>query len=190
MAAAWQALILAVSSTLDDLGVGFSIGLQRRIPLRAAAIVASLSGLTMIAGMGAGRAINDLITGRMTNYLSATVFFAFALWFIREGARNANRRSSTGNEEAARNQPDHLQPSASILLGLGLGINSLGLGISGGMAGYPAALTTALTAATSFLFIWCGARFGATNWVRNLVGGWGAYCSAALMVLLGMLQIM
>ena len=53
----WSVLVLAVSSNLDDLGVGFSIGMKRKISLGIIGIIAGMSALTMGTGLLLGEEI-------------------------------------------------------------------------------------------------------------------------------------
>ncbi len=187
MLVGWQALFLAISSTLDDLGVGFAIGLNGRVSLLTAVIVAMLSGLTMVLGLYSGQALAGAIAGETAGYLSSAVFFAFAVWFAHE-AYNGDAARSTGRRQSNTAGRSDMHLTGAIVLGLGLGVNSLGLGLSGGMAGYPIPLTTALTTGASFVFIWSGSRFGGAPLVQGLMKNWAGYCSALIMLLLGVIQ--
>ncbi|GEM_PF-2465205 len=191
----WQILLLAISANLDDLSIGFAMGLRRPIPVTSLIIIGGISGLTMLTGLSAGQVLRRYLPPGSANVLSAVIFAGFGAWFVWDGIR---RRRDTISQPpppedggwgtgAAASAPVHV--GSAVILGLGLGINSLGLGLSGGMAGFPMAFTAFLTASTSLIFVYSGSRFGGTEIVRGLIGDRAEYISGGLMLFLAAAQL-
>jgi len=194
----WQALLLAISSTLDDLGVGFSFGLTNPLRIESIVTVGSVSGLTMFFGVLAGQFFGQLIPAEVSVYLSVMIFTIFGVLFMWEGYSKSHDSTSAVSQLLAQFRTDKNSPNTftatefknSVILGGVLGINSLALGFSGGMVGFPIFMTAALTAAASFLFVWSGSKFGETDFVQNLVGDRAEYTAGALMLILAALQLL
>ncbi|MEB1809169.1 MAG: manganese efflux pump [Bacillaceae bacterium] len=166
----WHILILVIASNLDDLAVGFSLGMRGKIPLKVIFVIAVFSGLTMGAGLYFGDIIGRVIPEHLLFYLASFVFLIIGLWFLWDA------RKSKG-EETHEKKLD-LSLKAAVILGIALGIDSLAAGFSGGLAGFPIILSSVLAFATSFLFIWGGSKFGhlvALNVFKNhasSISGW------------------
>ncbi|MFV8827814.1 manganese efflux pump MntP family protein [Alkalihalobacterium sp. APHAB7] len=166
----WHILILVIASNLDDLAVGFSLGMRGKIPLKVIFTIAIFSGLTMGTGLYFGDIIAHVLPEHLLLYLASFVFLLIGLWFLWD-ARKSNQKE-TGEKKL------DLSLKAAVVLGVALGIDSLAAGFSGGLAGFPIILSSVLAFVTSFLFIWGGSKFGhlvALNIFKNhasLISGW------------------
>ena len=165
-------LLLTVSSNLDDFGMGFAIGLKNKFPIKSIAIIASISAATMLVGLLMGDLISGYISESIANIISAIVFLIYGIYFIFQ-RKDKELRIELGLR-------------STILLGLALGINSIALGVSGGMAGYPVYLTTILAGLISFSFIWFGSRFGHRI---NKVIDFGHYLAGGILIFLAIIQL-
>ncbi|WP_158438202.1 manganese efflux pump MntP family protein [Natranaerobius thermophilus] len=143
--------MLVISSNLDDLGVGFSIGIQKRIPVPIILVIASISGLTMALGIGMGVQLLNFIPRGINDLIGALVFLGLGIYFVVNGLRN---------QENDENRPIKFTLSMAIILGLTLGINSLALGVSAGITGYPLLPTSIAAFLVSFIFLFLGSVFG------------------------------
>ncbi|MFW5985562.1 MAG: hypothetical protein ACOCQ1_04690 [Halanaerobiaceae bacterium] len=181
----FSAIILAVSSNLDDLTVAFSLGLKDGVlRLKEMLIIAFISGLTMGTGLYLGKIITGMLPGVTAEYVSAVLFISFGLWFLVTGL---------GDKQKIRlqviNRYDFLVASrrslfATISLGFLLGIGSLILGFSGGLGGFPPVFTTIMTGVSSFVFLWSGSLLGGR--ISGLIGKKGNYIVALFLILLGL----
>lgn len=173
----WQLLVIVIGSNLDDLGVGFSLGLRGRIPWRAIWIISILSGITMAVGMLLGEELAFLLPGDFPHYISALIFTCIGLWFIKQ-ALNRHR----DNKPAENNK--HFSWKVALFLGLALGVDSFAVGFSGGLlATFPILLTSGMAWLTSFLFLWFGSRFGSLITIK-FATEYADFFSGALFTLL------
>lgn len=193
----WQVLLLVISSNVDDLGVGFSLGLRVLVPWRAMLFIAALSGITMSVGLKLGSQISHTLLGQAPEYVSALIFAVLGIWFLKEGLTKGKENRAEGRSFKAlkiksvqdAEKQVKVNWKAALVLGLALGVDSIALGVSGGIAGYPTVATSLLAAATSLLFLWAGSRFGRTGFMRGLIGKRAEYASALLMFVLAVFQL-
>lgn len=149
-----QIILLAVSSNLDDLGVGFSIGLKERVCNRFISVIALISAMTMMLGLFLGRQVSGFLSDHTASYISASVFILIGVWFVWQGVKSKNEEY----EMKAILKKGMMK--RAVVLGLVLGIDSITLGVSAGLVYYPIVLTSLFAGITSFVFILVGSRFG------------------------------
>ncbi|WP_264184013.1 manganese efflux pump MntP [Bacillus shivajii] len=174
----WQILILVVASNLDDLGVGFSLGMKYRLSWQVIWIISILSGLTMAFGLFIGNQFSLFFSGDFPMYLAAFVFAAIGFWFIWQGQKGSEHEETIANKKYL-----NLGWKGAILLGIVLGIDSVAAGVSGGLTNLPILLTSVLAWFTSFLFIWFGSRFGRFL-AAKVIRDYADYFAGVLFILL------
>lgn len=154
-----EVVLLAVASNIDDLGAGFVLGLKGSIPSYVTFTVALLSGITMLIGLVLGDGLVSVIPPSTAQSLSSAIFLGFGLWFIVKGLR---QRSLRGGDTASEGSPLSIAftPVRALALGVLLGVDSLFLGVSGGLSGYPIFVAAALASLTSFSMMLGGSRLG------------------------------
>ena len=190
----WQPILMAISANLDDLGVSFSLGLEKgEINLRSILGIGVISGLTMTAGLLLGNQLENLLPERFEIYISVAVFGGFGLWFIWQGIveENEKRKKLNGKlKDRLEKEPIKEEPMSwqiIILLGLTLGINSLALGFSGGLQDFPILFTSLFTMATSIIFIWSGTRLGGV--LAKGLGKYTNYIAGILLLLIAAAEL-
>ena len=190
----FQVVILAVSSNLDDLGIGFSLGLKGDVPKHTMLVIAFLSFVSMGLGLTAGERTAQFLSTRLSVYISTFVFILFGIWFIWQGIKKSKEHGKLKKAGDMRQQNEPVAKEnmigwkGSLLLGLALGIDSLSLGFSGGLAGYPVLLTGLLAGISSLLFVWSGSRFG-TKVSIGFIRDWADYISGGLLFLLAFVHL-
>ncbi|MCK8827673.1 manganese efflux pump [Natroniella acetigena] len=181
-------ILLAISSTLDDLSIGFSMGLKKgRLAVRSIFGIAIISGLTMAIGLLIGEQLALFFPERIDIYISVTVFVLFGLWFLWEGYSENNQEKAQQKVEATLKEKHYMSWYAIITLGLALGVNSLFLGFSGGLQDYPVFFTSIATAAASMLFIWSGSRLGGrmTGWIGDRAN----YIAGGILIFMAVMEL-
>ncbi len=178
-------LLLAISSNLDDLSVSFSFGLKDgQIPLKRIIIIAVISGLTMYSGLMIGEVITNYLTEGFEKYLSTAVFAGFAIWFLYQGlTKNKNTVQEITKKYMFQ---EKMTAGSAFFLGLILGIDSLFLGFSGGLSGYPVMATTIAAFLTSFCFVWLGSHLGER--LSTLAGNYANYLAALLLFIIALIE--
>ncbi|MBU2700077.1 putative sporulation protein YtaF [Sporomusaceae bacterium BoRhaA] len=192
-------LLMAVSSNLDNLGVGVSYG-TRKITLSSSAnlIVALITSIGTFVSIAFGEYISSFLSLKIANTIGALIIIAAGFWVIWLG-KQADR------EDVLVNQPNLLtaiikDPSRAdfdksgdisnyegMTLGVALTMNNLSAGIGGGMAGMNPVATTALVFVLSIVTLWlgffCGNQY-TSRWFDDKAG----LVSGALLVMIGVYE--
>ncbi|MHB1781653.1 MAG: manganese efflux pump [Acidimicrobiales bacterium] len=177
-------LAIGVTSNLDNLGVGVSLGFRSgRVPYLANVIIALITMIGTAAAMVLGRELGRELSPSMGRLFGAGVVLVVGIWSI-AAALSANK-DGPGDEERS---PDHAvdqimvdEPSVSVrealVLGVALSVNNVGTGIGAGAAGLPPVATTIVAGLFSLVAIGpCSqiADLAGTRWLgrsASLVGG-------------------
>ena len=185
----WQAMLLAISSNLDDLTIAFSLGLKEDVlTLRNMLIIAIISGLTMGAGIQLGNIFSVILMETVEKFISFLVFSGFGIWFIIEGIRDDSGVEYKAVKKYTSKNTNGRSILSAVGLGLVLGIGSLALGFSGGLGRFPLLFTSIMTTVSSFLFLWMGIYLGEN--LSRIVGKYGHYAAGVILLLLGFYELM
>ncbi len=177
--------LLALSSNLDNIGVGTSYGVRRiRIPFGPNLLIAVITTAGTFVAMTIGNGINNIITPDVANALGALLIGGTGAWvFIQEFSRSDEKETETAellqktnfaNQSFFRKMLtilDHpfmadtdfsgdISVKEGFLLALALTLNNLTNGIGAGLLGLNKALTTTFVALLSIVTIWFGVAFG------------------------------
>jgi putative Mn2+ efflux pump MntP len=178
----WQMIVIVVASNLDDLGVGFSLGIKKRVPWRVIWIISIISGITMAFGLILGEEIAFLLPGNLALYFASLIFACIGVWFFWQGVKN----KVDDNLEQRNGQ---LGWKSALLLGLALGVDSFAAGFSGGLTGFPIIVTSVLAWLTSFIFILVGSHFARLISIR-FIREHADYISGGIFVLLAIVMLL
>jgi len=176
---AFQVILLSLSSNLDNLGFGMAMGLKARMTVWVAVIVGAMSGVMMAVGMAAGGQVATLLPPENIKWIAGGIYLVLAVFFTVDEIRGKNQQKP---------RKEKWTVGAALLIGVALGIDSLGIGISAGMTGYPA-LTPVVAGGVSIALIFLGSYF-----VKNLrfkfVREKAGFISAMLLVLIALRTIL
>lgn len=175
----WIPIVLfATAACADSFVIGFNYGVKGvRIHYIANGFLSliCLAGtfLSMLLGRFAGGYLDPLATGT----LSGTIFVLLGLWMLKSAlyTPQLNRRTREYSENPTLVDKDHssvIELQESLILGLILCINNIGLGIGAGMADISILLAPPVSALFSFVFIWAGCTIG-----KRITNRW---CAKAL----------
>ena len=154
--------------------------MRRYIPLLTILMIGTISAASMATGLTLGEGVAGLLPPLWEHYLSAGVFFVLSLWFVWQGISDDTDEVNPKRQE--------IGTTGGVLLGLALGLNTISLGFSGGLAGYDVISTSLWTGAVSFTFLLIGTRFaGRLNF--RFIHVWGDYISATFLFILGVIQL-
>ncbi len=205
-------LLLAISSNLDNVGVGLSYGTRKiSIPFLSNLFIALITGTGTWLSMMVGAQITNVISPQAANAVGALMIGGTGVWiFVQELSRrneepeNIEQYYQESNFEnqsffkrmlmvlehpflADTDFSGHISMKEGFLLGLALTLNNLTNGIGAGLLGISPTLTTAFVVIFSIITIWFGLGFGqyaTTRWFGKLAGP----ISGLMLVFLGVYE--
>ena len=183
-----MAFLCAVSANLDMVGVSISYGIKRmKIGLAAAFAVSLTGGLFTFLAMTAGRALSGL-DGHLANLLGALALAILGLFYVVKAFSDHKETLLTHPEKADADHSGRIDTKESLLLGLALSVNNVGVGFTAGAAGLAVGWTVLFTFLINLAAIPLGARLGNTCLSRFL-GKYAELASGLVIFLIGMVQV-
>ncbi|GKS12716.1 sporulation membrane protein YtaF [Paenibacillus chitinolyticus] len=174
---AWLLILgFAISSSLDNLGVGISYGIRKiRIGILSNLIVAVVCFLFSFTGIWFGKWISSVLPGMLPVLLGAFSLFFIGIRIIlmatpgKEPEIAPSSSKSNGNglrsilrnpEQVDRDNSKHIGIAESLILGIALSANALTNGLSAGLLGLSPFAISLTAAFGSFLTVWLGVWLG------------------------------
>ncbi|EGL15125.1 MULTISPECIES: sporulation membrane protein YtaF [unclassified Paenibacillus] len=172
---AWLLILgFAISSSLDNLGVGISYGIRKiRIGILSNLIVAAVCFLFSYTGIWFGKWISSVLPGMLPVLLGAFSLFFIGIRIIlmatpgkepeiapSQSNRNGLRGILQNPEQVDRDNSKHIGIAESFILGIALSANALTNGLSAGLLGLSPFAISLTAAFGSFLTVWLGVWLG------------------------------
>ena len=205
--------LLALSSNLDNVGVGTSYGVRRmNIPFSSNLLIALVTTTGTYLSMTAGSEIGNLISPGISNALGALMIGGTGAWILfrelsrrDEGEVNGSpqqiQEATLSNQSIFRKMltildnpiladtdfSGHIDFKEGFFLALALTLNNLSNGVGAGLLGLDVALMVAFTAILSILTIWFGIAFGQYSSV-HLLGKFAGHISGLILIALGIYE--
>ncbi|WP_324716309.1 hypothetical protein U7230_13250 [Carboxydochorda subterranea] len=190
-----QLLLIGIAANLDNLGVGMALGAGAiHVPAGANLVVALEAFLFTVLSASAGHFVRGLVRASVASTAGALLLIAMGVYFMAAEHRAAPRQSPILGLLREPHRAD-LDRSGSIglaeglLLGTALGLNCLANGFVAGLWHLGALPTAFVTALFSYLALWGGDRL-ATHYAARWLGIRGPLVAGALLVLLGLRQLL
>jgi len=207
-------IMLAISSNLDNLGVGISYGLRKiRLPFEANLIVAGITSSGTLLSMACGKWIALYFPVHLANLFGSLALAAAGLFIIildqkkiADGKRFLNNRVSTAALQktllfrtrtfilflkdphlADLDGSGHISSPEAVLVGLALTISNVSVGLGAGLSGLNPFLAAALVAVFSLLTLWSGVSFG-SRYPSLLFKNKAKFISGLLLVAIGLYE--
>ncbi len=191
----FSSLLFGISSSLDALLVGISLGMRKvqfRFWQNLSISLITLFGTCLSVGLG-GK-LTPLLPGKIANYTGSLVLMLLGLYYIAKWLFRLlprHRREVSGTEAVrlpnTDNDPASLCIPEILILGFTLSLNNMGMGLASSIAGLsllPAAIATALC---SILFLYGGNRLGKSR-LFLFMGKLADPLSGILLILLSLVQ--
>lgn len=188
----------AVSSSIDNLGVGISYGIRKmRITISSNLLIAIICFLFSIAGIFFGLWLSKILPGILPVIVGAFLLFVIGLRVIllavpRKNEKVAETKGISGilqNPEAADlDKSGVIGIGESILLGIALSANALTNGLGAGLLGLSPLAISITAAIGSFITVWAGVSLGQkvakVRIGKFTVGQFGTLFSGAIILLI------
>lgn len=208
-------LLLALSSNLDNVGVGTAYGTGKiTIPFSSNIIIALITSTGTWLSMLVGETISTTLNLKLAGYLGASIIIAVGFWvlFSETGIIRKKRYSNLSEAHHASHisrkyaffkkihaildNPivadadfsGHIDLREGVLLGFALTMNNLANGVGAGLIGLDPGLTTLFTGILSIVTIWVGVAMGdlGSHWLGKLAGP----ISGMLLILIGVIELL
>lgn len=197
-------LFLAISASIDNFTVGVAYGIKNiKIRFLSNLLIAVISGFGTFLSMTVGLFLCKLLSTKMSNIIGCSLLMAIGAWFIIEffvKRRKMESRSAINynniNYIKLLDEPENvdfdksgnIDIKESIILGIALTINNLGLGISASISGINIYLTTICTFIISIVTIPLGYLIG-KHCFSKLFGEYASLISGLIIIGLGVYEI-
>lgn len=166
-------LAFAISSSIDNLGVGMSYGLQKvEIRIRQNLLIAVICFLFSMGGIYFGIWIYNIIPGMLPVILGALLLMIIGIRIILL-AKPTAKKPSDKNKQASGLSRIFKNPEAiggtgtkkigtieSVVLGIALSANALTNGVGAGLIGLSPLAISITAAVGSYFSIWFGVKAG------------------------------
>ncbi|MGC8659769.1 MAG: sporulation membrane protein YtaF [Desulfomonilaceae bacterium] len=191
--------LLALSSNLDNVGVGVSYGVRRiNIPFASNLLMAIITGAGTFISMLIGAGITRVVDQTYASAVGAIIIGATGVWvFVQEFSNRDEDATNVGQilkDTNFANQSifmkmltildhpfladtdfsGHISLKEGLLLAFALTLNNLSNGIGAGLLGLNRESTTFCVTVLSILTIWFGIHFGrysGVHWFGRFSGG-------------------
>ncbi|MFJ8527464.1 sporulation membrane protein YtaF [Bacillus sp. NPDC094106] len=182
-------LLLSLSSSIDNFGVGISYGIRNiRISLLANFIIAIIAFIFSEIGIRFGQYISTVFPGTLSNVIGTLFLFVIGLRIIlmavprkKKGSQKVlDEDESVSNvitgylkspEKADLDQSGDISFFEAIVLGIAISMNALTNGLGAGLLKLSPFAISLAAAIFSFLTIWLGVKLGKK--VANVrIGSW------------------
>jgi putative sporulation protein YtaF len=204
-------LFIAVSSNLDNIGVGTAYGARKiNIPITSNLLIAVVTATGTFLSIFLGHSVYLFISKGMDGLLGGGIIILVGLWVIFQEAYThrvrepqeaelivKTRRSRYGLRHIVQilNNPivadwdfsSHIDVKEALALALGLTINNIPNGIGAGMLGLNIYAMTTAVFVTSIITIWLGIYMGKLG-VRSM-GRSAGVLAGVLLILVGIYEI-
>lgn len=184
----WITIVLfAVAACADSFVIGFNYGVKG---VRISSIANSFLSLICLVGtflsMLLGKFCGHYLNPFVTDALSGLIFVLLGLWMLKgvlhtPKLQRRTREYSENPELVDKDQSSVIELRESLLIGLILCLNNIGLGIGAGMANISMIMAPLFSALFSFIFIWSGCAIG-----KRITSRW---CSKVLEIVAAMLIV-
>lgn len=159
-------VLLAAAASSDSFIIGFNYGVKGvRIGNISNGFISLVCFVGTYLSMQLGRLAGCFLDPAWGDAVSGGLFTLLGLWMLWSALRTpkeekAVRKYSENPDMVDKDRSKVIELRESIMIGLVLCLNNVGLGIGGGVAGIPILLTPLACALFSFLFIKTGCSLG------------------------------
>jgi putative sporulation protein YtaF len=205
-------LVLAVSSNLDNIGVGLSYGIRNiNIPFPSNLLIAVVSSSGTLVSILLGRTIYRFLSPPIAALFGGGIIIAAGIWVLiqelgmQRGKELQEERPQIPEPGLSRfgfrqivktlHNPlladsdfsGHIDLREATVLALGLTLNNIPNGIGAGLLGLNASLTTSAVFLLSIMTIWVGIAGGHFGYRR--LGKSAGVISGMLLIVIGVYEI-
>lgn len=159
-----SSLILAISSSIDSLGIGITYGIKNiKITFFSKIILFSVSIIISFLSIFSGYFLNDFLPIYFTSFLGGIILIIIGFTFILKSFLEKNKKE---NNYYDFNHSNSITAKEAIVLGLALSLDSFAIGVSYSLTNSNCFLFPILISIFQIFFLSTGSLFGKK--IRNL----------------------
>lgn len=148
-----NSLILAISSSIDSLGIGMTYGLKNtKLSLKSKVILFIISITVTIFSVLLGSSLRNFLPTFVAKFIGSSILIILGIIIIIQGIKN--------KEDFDFNKSNTIEPSEAFALGIALSLDSLCIGIGGSIFGLNISIFPIFVAILQLLFIDFGIFMG------------------------------
>ncbi len=142
-------IIIALSLSIDALGIGVSYGIRDiKTPITAKIIICSVSFIILLLSAFFGNIICEIISERIAELIGIAILIILGIWIIIQGTTKKKEYTCDKKtisismkiiqtpELCDLNKSSVIDPLESVYLGIALSIDSIGVGITSSAFGF------------------------------------------------------
>ena len=179
--------ILAISSSIDSLGIGVTYGIKdKKISFSSTIILFIISLLVSFISVFFGKILLDFLPEFITELIGCFILFIIGFFVI---VKSFFEKKSGNQNDFDFNNSNLIDPKESVFLGFALSLDNFGIGISSSLISASYILFPILISIFQFIFLSLGIIIGKK--VSKFIGFSDFICSilsGILLVLIGFLQ--
>lgn len=181
-------ILLAVSLSLDALGVGLTYGLRKiKVPLSSKLIICFFSILYAGAALLAGRSLSTIISPDISKLIGVIILLGMGIWIILQALFKKDNGSLPADDyigkertllkivikslgitikviknpgEGDLDKSGTIEISESILLGLALSVDAIGVALGSALAGFHSMFIPFAVGLCQLIFLYTGTFLG------------------------------
>ncbi len=157
-------ILISFAATADSFIVGLGYGVKKVHILGTSNLFISVCCLlgTSLA-MLIGKCLGSWIPTGLAEMLGGLVLLCFGLYMLYSAImppKEGIRKFTNDPQAVDKDHSNKIELRESLMIGLVLSLNNMGLGIGAGISGYPIMITAVICAVASFLFVQAGSKCG------------------------------
>jgi putative sporulation protein YtaF len=157
-------VFLTLAATADSFIIAFNYGVKKVIISNSSNFFISiLCLLGTLISMFIGKTLGGLISVHLADIIGSFVLICLAVYMLYNSLHTNGEDSHQYTKDPAAVDKDNdkvIELRESLLIGIFLSVNNMGMGIGAGIAGMPVSITPLICAAASFIFINAGCVAG------------------------------
>lgn len=186
----------AISSSVDNFGVGLSYGMQKvRIPVLSNSLIAGICFVFSVIGIFSGVWLAEMLPGKLPDLVAFIVLSVIGIRIMVIAVRQNKKRSSVLGEPEKMDfdGSSHISAGEALLLGVALSANALTNGVGAGLLELPTVAIALSAAIGSYVMLWLGVALG--NRLANFsigrmtVGQFGTFMSGVIILLIAVTRL-
>lgn len=188
-----NSLLLAISTSIDSLGIGITYGIKNTKILKLGKIILfTISLITTYISIFFGNIIQYILPKTFTNFLGCIILICMGIYICFQASKKENDSQNIFNNPISSdlNNSKIIEPQEALILAIALSLDSFCIGICGSLTDINLTLFPFLVSILQLAFISLGSYLGIhiRNFCKFPQNTW-SIISGLLLIFIGFLKI-